>query len=86
MNANREPMTEANAAKGAGFIKSLTDRLTPRPPREPDNYDRSVLFGMSKLQHVYAGTVPAATKAKRRAAGKVAKASRKINRGSNRGR
>lgn len=34
-----------------------------------------------KQKHSYQGTVPAHVKAKRRARGKVAKASRKVNRG-----
>jgi hypothetical protein len=40
-----------------------------------------ILFALQILnKHIYAGTVPAAEKARRRAAGKRAKAARKVNR------
>lgn len=45
-------------------------------------FQRKILAGLNNLnKHVYAGTVPDKTKAKRRAKNKVAKASRKKNRG-----
>lgn len=46
-----------------------------------DTFQRKILAGLNNLnKHVYAGTVPAHVKAKRRAKNKVAKASRKNNR------
>jgi len=48
---------------------------------EPDPYAVSILWALQSTgKHVYAGTVPAHVKARRRAANKVAKASRKANR------
>jgi len=47
----------------------------------PSSYSLSILWALqSTSKHVYAGTVPAHVKARRRAANKVAKASRKANR------
>ena len=44
-------------------------------------YQVDILFALGKMgKHVYEGTVPAKVKAKRRAQGRVAKASRKRNR------
>lgn len=41
----------------------------------------TILFALNRMnKHIYAGTVPAHVKAKRRAKNKVAKASRKANR------
>ena len=48
---------------------------------EPSLYSLMILSGLQKHSHVYMGTVPAKVKTIRRAAGKVAKASRKANRG-----
>jgi hypothetical protein len=43
---------------------------------------RAILFALNNTgKHVYAGTVPAHVKARRRAANKVARVSRRINRG-----
>jgi hypothetical protein len=42
----------------------------------------AILIGLNNgRKHVYAGTVPAAVKARRRAANKVARRSRRANRG-----
>jgi len=43
-------------------------------------YQQNILAAL-QAKHVYAGTVPAHVKAKRRAANKVARASRRVNRG-----
>lgn len=49
--------------------------------KEPTKDQLIMLLALTKLgKHVYAGTVPAAMKAKRRAKNRVAKKSRKINR------
>lgn len=48
---------------------------------EPDLYSLMILGGLQKKGHVYYGTVPVAVKKTRRTQGKVAKASRKANRG-----
>ena len=42
----------------------------------------AVLVGMNRLSHVYAGTVPAATVARRRKANKAARAARRVTRRS----
>ena len=48
---------------------------------EPNPTQLAILGAMQgPSKHVYAGTVPAAVKAKRRAANKAARASRKANR------
>ena len=47
---------------------------------EPSRFQRTIL-GALQAKHVYAGTVPAAEIARRRAANKVARASRRQNRG-----
>lgn len=47
---------------------------------EPSTYSLAVLSGLQG-KHVYAGTVPAHVKAARRAANKVARVSRRRNRG-----
>lgn len=68
------------AAKTAGEI---TEAVKPWSDADPQTQARwwswSVLVNKG-LKHSYAGTLPAAVKAKRRAANKVAKASRKVNR------
>lgn len=46
---------------------------------QPSNYSRAIL-GAVQAQHVYGGTVSAATKVRRRAANTVARASRRANR------
>ena len=44
-------------------------------------YQRRILAGLNSLgKHVYAGTVPASEKARRRAANKAARSARKANR------
>lgn len=48
-------------------------------PIQPSPFSRAILQGLQG-KHVYGGTVPAATTAKRRAANKAARASRRINR------
>lgn len=46
-----------------------------------NQYQLTILLGMNRLgKHIYGGTVSSKEKARRRAAGKVAKAQRKINR------
>lgn len=61
----------------------ITEAVKPWSDADPQTQARwwswSVLVNKG-LKHSYAGTVPAAVKAKRRAANKVAKASRKANR------
>jgi hypothetical protein len=52
------------------------------PIKDPHSYQLTILISLSRLgKHVYAGTVSHKTKMKRRAQGKVAKASRKANYG-----
>lgn len=46
---------------------------------EPSLFSLMILGALQKKSHVYMGTVPAAVKTKRRAAGRVAKATRKAN-------
>ncbi len=47
----------------------------------PNPFQRAVLFGLARTgRHVYAGTVPAAEKARRRAASKAARVARRANR------
>lgn len=46
---------------------------------EPTSYQLMILHGL-QFKQVYQGTVPAYVKEKRRAAGKVARKSRRINR------
>lgn len=46
---------------------------------EDSDYQKAILRGLGSMQ-VYQGTVPKAVIAKRRAANKIAKASRKANR------
>lgn len=50
---------------------------------EPSLYSLVILraLNLKRLDNVYMGTVPKSVKVSRRAAGKVAKASRKANRG-----
>ncbi len=51
------------------------------PSSKPDSRGLAVLLGLQNTgRHVYAGTVPAATVARRRAANKVARRSRRVNR------
>jgi hypothetical protein len=48
----------------------------------PNPYALGILFAMNRLgKPMYEGTVPAHVKARRRAANKVARRSRRINRG-----
>jgi len=49
----------------------------------PNPFQRAVLFGLQRTgRHVYAGTVPATEKARRRAANKAARVARRQNRSS----
>lgn len=48
---------------------------------EPSKYSLAILQGLQQGKHVYAGTVPAHVKGRRRARGKVARLSRRVNRG-----
>ena len=61
--------------------------LAPEAPFTPadylvdSRYQRRILAGLNALgKHVYAGTVPAPEKARRRAANKAARKARKANR------
>lgn len=48
----------------------------------PNSYSLAVLIGLQHAyRHIYAGTVPAHVIAKRRARNKMAKMSRRVNRG-----
>ena len=49
---------------------------------QPSTYEAAILFGLSlkPSSDIYQGTVPAKTVARRRAANKVARASRRANR------
>lgn len=52
--------------------------------RETTEYQVAILVALTKTgKHVYAGTVPAHVKAKRRAKNRVARESRRINRKGN---
>lgn len=63
--ANLDAMTEAVSADVA----------------EPNRYQRRILFALPRTgKHVYAGTVPAATVARRRAARKARRATRQSQR------
>jgi len=55
-----------------GYVKQTGD--------EPSEYQLAVMDALA-TKHVYAGTVDPAVKAKRRARNKVARASRRVNRG-----
>lgn len=46
----------------------------------PSPFQLAVLHALQGRRHVYAGTVPAATKARRRAANKAARRARQANR------
>lgn len=53
-----------------------------KQPSTSDNRGLAVLFALGNLgKHVYAGTVPAAVVERRRAKNRVARSSRRINRG-----
>lgn len=55
--------------------------VAPEPtPKQRENISMAVALKHC-LAHVYEGTVTAATKARRRAASKVARRSRRLNRG-----
>lgn len=50
----------------------------------PEPYSLAILYGLNHgktAPHIYGGTVPGHVKAQRRAANKVARQSRRINRG-----
>lgn len=52
-------------------------------PSTLNPYQRVILFALSRRgRHVYAGTVPAAEKARRRKASKAARVARRANRSS----
>lgn len=53
-------------------------RLAPETP-EPNQL--RILAALQGFRHIYAGTVPTKVKARRRAANRVARASRRKNRG-----
>ena len=54
-----------------------------RVSHQPTVYGRTILLALSwSGKHVYSGTVPYREKLRRRAAGKRAKAARKVNRGN----
>lgn len=60
--------------------KSLSGKKMDQSIVAPTTYEWAILRGLQRKQ-MYAGTVAANVKASRRARGKVAKASRKGNRG-----
>jgi hypothetical protein len=62
------------------FGKTISGRPQPKVLTEPSSYEYAILKGLQSKQ-LYQGTVAANVKAGRRARGKVAKASRKGNRG-----
>ncbi len=62
------------------FGKTISGRLQPKILTEPSSYEYAILKGLQRKQ-LYQGTVPANVKASRRVRGKIAKASRKGNRG-----
>lgn len=47
---------------------------------EPTAYELAILGALQRLPHIYYGTVPASVKARRRAANRRARQSRRINR------
>lgn len=50
---------------------------------EPDNRGAAILAALTnRARHVYGGTVPPQTVARRRAANKAARLSRRVNRGN----
>ena len=67
-------------------MNALTTAPAPAPVEAlgyqvDSRYQRRVLAGLNALgKHVYAGTVPAPEKARRRAANKAARKARKANR------
>lgn len=63
------------------FGKTLSGRKIDQTiPREPSSYEYATLKGLQSMA-LYQGTVQGNVKASRRARGKIAKASRKGNRG-----
>jgi len=65
------------------FGKTLSGRKLPAPTATtaPTSFEFAILKGLQN-RRLYQGTVPEGTKAIRRARGKVAKVSRKANRGN----
>ena len=64
------------------YGKTLSGRkIDQKITREPTSYEYATLKGLQHKQ-LYQGTVPANVKASRRVRGKIAKASRKVNRGN----
>lgn len=52
------------------------------PDQRPSTWGLTILVGLGRAgKHVYGGTVPAETVTKRRQANRVARKSRKVNRG-----
>lgn len=78
MNTDRTAALEAiNADAPAEVLAPERVYVAPSP------YAIRILLGLNRTgKHIYAGTVPAATIAKRRARNKVARASRRVNRGT----
>lgn len=63
--------------------ESIRERLAPYAPLLPESspYQRAILFALPRLgKHIYAGTVPAATKTARRKATKAQRIARRQNR------
>ena len=64
------------------FGKTLSGcKIDQKTPREPSSYEYATLKGLQSMA-LYQGTVQGNVKASRRARGKIAKASRKVNRGN----
>ena len=61
-------------------MNPIIDEAWPDEPKAPTSYALMILGALQK-KPMYAGTVPTHVKAHRRAAGRVAKQSRKVNRG-----
>jgi len=64
------------------FGKTLSGcKIDQKTPREPSSYEYATLKGLQSMA-LYQGTVQGNVIASRRARGKIAKASRKVNRGN----
>lgn len=69
------------AASLAAGIATVDQAVAEVELALPNPYQRTILFGLrNRSKHVYAGTVPAATIAKRRAARKARRATRQAQR------
>ena len=62
------------------FGKTLSGRKATSVTTQPSSYEFATLKGLQSMA-LYQGTVQGNVKASRRASGKIAKASRKANRG-----